>query len=343
MAQAMPGEIPRRNWVVRAFRDRVVQIGVAVWIAFSVALPFLTHGIIPFNQPWVASASYQSRVTIEILGPVFAFIFIAVTYALTRRRHVDIGARAPERTIAMRESIGLLVYGAVVLIAGKFAGHLVGTHGIGLHLTGSMEGLSGTVLPREVVAWAVYNFIFYAVLPYSFFRRRGYSNQALCLHSSNPLNDALVIIVVLALGLAVDLPGGLIWRLTPHQIAVGGAYAFLFSLFGTGLPIMIFLTSLLVPRYKKLTGSTAATVVLGGFTYASLHLTEYWTRYDTFAHSALSVIYIVLFFGGPGMVKSYLTQRTGNAWVHLWGFHVIWPHVTADTPVFVKIFGVSGK
>jgi hypothetical protein len=39
----------------------------------------------------------------------------------------------------------------------------------------------------------------------------------------------------------------------------------------------------------------------------------------------------MLLFGGPGMVKSYLTQRTGNAWVHLWGFDAISPHVTDDT------------
>lgn len=60
---------------------------------------------------------------------------------------------------------------------------------------------------------------------------------------------------------------------------------------------MIFLTAILVPRYKKLTNSTAATVVLSGFTYASLHLTEYWTRYDTPAHALLSIIFIVLLFG----------------------------------------------
>jgi len=41
------------------------------------------------------------------------------------------------------------------------------------------------------------------------------------------------------------------------------------------------------------------------------------------------------------MVKAYLTLRTGNAWVHLWGYHVIWPHVTGDTPIFVKIFGIE--
>ena len=89
---------------------------------------------------------------------------------------------------------------------------------------------------------------------------------------------------------------------------------------------------MLVPRYRKLTGSTAATVVLGGLTYAALHLTEYWTRYDTVSHAALSVIFIFLFYGGPDLVKAYLTLWAGNAWVHLWGWHAIAPHVTIGEP-----------
>jgi hypothetical protein len=323
------------------FRNRIVQIGLLIWILFAAAIPFLAPGEIPFDQPMQAAMPYRARVGFEIFGPMFALIFVGVTYLVTRRRSVDIEARAPAREIAMRETLGLLIYGAAVLLAGQLVGRLAGTHGIGLHLSGSMFGLTDSVTRREVYVWAIYNFVFYAALPYWFFRHRGYSREALCLKSSDPLNDTLVILVVLGLGLLTDLPSSHLWRLNSHQLAVGGVLALVFSLLGTGLPIMIFLTSILVPRYQRLTGSTPATMVLSGFTYASLHLTEHWTRYDTPAHAALSVIFIVLLFGGPGMVKSYLTLRTGNAWVHLWGYHVIWPHVTGDTPIFAKIFGIE--
>lgn len=339
-ASTPPAKLPS-NWVKRTLSDRIVWIGLAVWAVFSAAIPYLAHGAIPFDQPTLAPLPYRARVMIEILGPIFAFIFIGVAYALTRRRFIDLAARAPERSVALRETLGLLIYGAVVLIGGVFVGGLAGTHRIGLHLAGSMFGLTDSVIPREVWAWSLYNFTFYAAIPYLWFRRRGYSREQLCLKSSNPLNDTLVILVVLAIGLIVDLPGNAIWKLSGRQFAAGATLAFVYSLLGTGLPVMIFLTSILVPRYQKLTGSTAATTVLGGFTYAAMHLSEYWTRYDTPAHAALSVIFIVLFFGGPGMVKSYLTLRTGNAWVHLWGYHVIWPHVTGDTPLFVKIFSLS--
>lgn len=328
-------------WLRRLLRDRFVWLGVAVWAGFAAAIPFLAHGSIPFDQPWLASMQYSMRVAIWITGPIFSLIIIGVAFALTHHRTVDIGVRAPERAVALWETFGLLIYGALVLIAGVFLGRAIGNHRLGLHLAGSMFGLPDTVMPREVCTWSAYNFVFYAALPYWFFRRRGYSNQALCLKSTNLCNDTLVILSILALGLSGDLlPSNRIWTLSGHQFMVGGALAFVLSLLGTGIPIMIFLTSILVPRYKKLTNSTAATVVLSGFTYASLHLTEYWTRYDTPAHAMLSVIFIVLLFGGPGLVKGYLTLRTGNAWVHLWAFHAIWPHVSDDTPIFVKIFGV---
>jgi hypothetical protein len=333
-------ELSRRGWLAQILRDRIVQIGISAWILFSIAIPFLAHGTIPFDQPDLARVPYVWRVWGEVTGPIFALVLIGVIFALTHSRSVDVGARAPEKAAAWRETLAVLAYGAVVLIGGQFVGQALGVHGLGLHLSGSMFGLSEHVTPREVYGWSIYNFLFYALLPYWIFRRRGYSNQQLCLRSSDLRNDIVVIACILGIGFTFDLRSNPIWQLNPHQLAAGSAIAFTASLFGTGLPIMIFLTSILIPRFKKLTGSTAATVVLGGFTYASLHLSEYWTRYDTPAHGALSVIFIMLLFGGPGMVKSYLTQRTGNAWVHLWGFHAIWPHVTDDSGIFVKIFQI---
>lgn len=340
MPQAATQPIVKAGWFKELLRSRFVWIGIATWIGFSISIPLLTAGSVPFDQPWLASVPYSLRVGFLIANPVFALTIIPLIYALTHQRHVDIGIQAPERTRAIAEIVGVLVYGALILVEGQILGRKLGFHGIGLHMTGSMFGLDDAVMRREVYLWSLYNFIFYAALPYSYFRLRGYSNEALCLTSSDLSNDLLVIFYILGIGLAGDLPGNRIWGLSGHQFATGGMLTLVFSLLGTGLPIMIFFVCILVPRYRRLTGSTAATVVLSGFTYAALHLTEYWTRYDSLSHAALSVIFIVLTFGPPGMVKAYLTLRTGNAWVHLWGFHVIWPHVTDDTMTFVRIFGI---
>ena len=41
------------------------------------------------------------------------------------------------------------------------------------------------------------------------------------------------------------------------------------------------------------------------------------------------------------MMKSVLTLRTGNAWVHAIGYHAVAPHVVVDTPLVVKIFSIT--
>jgi hypothetical protein len=322
-------------------RNRIVQAGIAVWILLAATIPFLAHGVVPFDQPSLAQEPYATRLYFLITSPLVEFIFVAVAYAITYRRKIVIAERAPARGAAMREVMGLLIYGATALIAGQVLGRAIGVHGIGQHLTGSLFGLGDyLVTPRDALVWASYNFVFYAVLPYLYFRRRGYTPQQLCLRSNNALNDTAVIFGVLGTGVVAHLPGLALWRLDAHQLVVGVSLTFVLCFLGTAVPVMIFLCAILVPRYYRLTGSTAATCVLSAFTYAAMHLAEYWTRYDSPTDAALSVMFVLLTFGGPGLVKGYLTVRTSNAWVHLWGFHAIWPHVTGDTPTFVKLFGI---
>ena len=42
---------------------------------------------------------------------------------------------------------------------------------------------------------------------------------------------------------------------------------------------------------------------------------------------------------GPGMFKSFVTLRTGNAWVHALGYRTVAPHVVG-TPLIVKALGI---
>lgn len=111
------------NWFIALLRDRFVQLGIAVWIVFSAAVPLLAQGSIPFIRPMLAGLSYRAQVAIQILNPLFDFIVIAVVWLLTRRRTIpDIAARAPERALALRETFGLLAYGALVLAGGCLIG-----------------------------------------------------------------------------------------------------------------------------------------------------------------------------------------------------------------------------
>jgi len=322
-------------------RHRGVQIALALWVLASLAVTPVSGGKIPFNRPLLAGAPAAVQIIVPVVGLAFVFFQMSIAYLLTRRRAVpDIAARAPAASIAGREVAFLWIYGATVLLIGKWLGHRLFGEGIGLHLNGSLFGHTRMVSPREVCTWAIYNFLFYAVVPYLVFRARGYSREALNLTSSNLRNDTLVIFVIMFIGSALDLLAGGFLKLSAHQMLLGAPLTFVTHLLGTGLPVMVFIYAILFPRYLKLTGSQVTTVLLGALSYAAVHIFEYWTLYDSPSHAALSIIFVLFTFFPPGLMKSYLTLRTANAWVHLWGYHATTPHVTADTPMIVDFFSI---
>ena len=282
----------------------------------------------------VDAIQYSSMALIALL------LEIGLVARLTWRRPVpDLGQRAPERSIALRETLWLWVYGIVVLIAGRGIGlHFFG-EGIALHLNGSLVGATRVQTPAELFTWSAYNSILLALIPYVVFRLRGYSREQLNLKSSNLKNDTLVILVVLAIGILVDLTGPNIFQLTRRQQIVGGSLSFVLHLFGTDLPIMVFIYAILLPRYFRLVSPMTA-FLLGAASYPTMHVFESWARYDTLQHSVLSVVLVFLTFFPAGLMKSFLTLRTGNAWVHLWAFHAISPHVTVDTRLIVHDFNI---
>jgi len=235
----------------------------------------------------------------------------------------------------------LVGYGIAAQVVGVLLGRMLGWHAFSFHLVGTIYGTHHSVEPAEVVAWCSYNFVVYAIVPFIVFRfLRNYSAESLNLKSSNRRNDALVIVVILVLESISELLGlsSAIFKLHPGQLLVGVPLTFLVYFLGTVLPTMVFIYCILLPRYLKLTGSVASTVILGGLTYALLHFFDGWTVFTSPGTAVLSVCFLLLQYTAPGMIKSFLTVRTGNAWVHVWAYHAIDPHVLVDTPLLVRVF-----
>jgi len=315
--------------------NRAVQTFAVATILSLVVAVALGVGGFPFDRPAVGTTDRTKNVIMQVVQIVFALVVIAVASWITRKRTaIDFDARTPARAVATREAIALLVYGTVVLFVGGFLG-------IGMHLHGAVFGPTRELMPREVYVWVGYNFLFFAAIPYFVFRRRGNDHQAMGLKSENLKNDTLLILIVLVLesiGELTTFPG--LFSLNTGQLVIGIPITFGLHLLGTGIPVMIFVYGLLFPRYVKATGSAASAVVFGALTYAWLHIFEYWVVYDSLANGVLSIIFVFLQFAFPGLIKSFLTLKTGNAWVHLWAYHAIAPHVTVDTPLIVRVFGI---
>jgi hypothetical protein len=337
-----------RRWALPSKRS--VQIATAAWVA-GVILVATSVSTLPFNwgqmaMPGMASMTNMS-VGYQLISAntqiLFALMLIGVTVLVTRKRRVvDIADRAPSFRQSRTEMGWLVGYAVAVQLIGLGLGHIVGGYAISLHLPGTVFGINAAVAPKVVCAWVAYNFVAYAALPYLYFRARGYSNDALSLRSADRRKDVVLISIVLVLESAFELGfAHNIFGLSGRQLLTGIPLTFVIYMLGTSLPIMIFIYALLLPRYLKLTGSVATTVILGGVTYAALHLFEAWTLWDSATNISLSLTFLMFQYFGPGMVKAILTIRTGNAWVHVAAYHSLAPHVWLDTPLIVRIFKIT--
>jgi hypothetical protein len=282
---------------------------------------------------------------VQMAGPSVALLevfgLMGVVWWMTRRRAIpDMAARAPAKAQTVRETAALLAYAVLGQVGGWLLGPALSYRPFSFHIAGTLVGCSTLASPGEVWTWMGYNFLVFAMVPYFWFRRR-YSATELNLTSSAPRADLMLILVVAALESAVELwafPG--IFKLTVRQLALAAPLSFLVFFLGTVLPTMVLIYTILLPRYLKLTGSVTATVILGGLTYALMHLVEGWSVFATPREAALSLVFVFLQYTGPGMFKSFLTLRTGNAWVHAIGYHAIAPHVVADAPMIAKVFAI---
>ena len=240
----------------------------------------------------------------------------------------------------MRPSdVGYILLAQVI---GYAIGHTLGPHAISLHLPGSLFGTSNPPTAGWVFAWASYNLIAYAVLPYLYFHSRGYSNEQLNLRSADRVADLKLILVILGVESLFELTlfGKELFALNASQAAQAIAASFAINFVGTVLPIAILIFGIFLPRVHRVTGSTSATVVVGGLTYTAVHFFDGWTNFSTISAGILSVIFLILQYFGPGMIKTVLTLRTGNTWVHVWSYHAIAPHATIDAPTVVKPFHI---
>ena len=308
-----------------------------------VVVLWLAQGSLPFDRPALAALPFSLQLAMPTIGMIEVFILMVVTFLLTSTRAIpDMAARAPERRVALRETVGVLAYAFVGQVGGWVVGPALGYRPFSFHIAGTVFGCSVPPTRTEVGLWALYNLLVFAVMPYVYFRRR-YTSAELNLRSTNRRNDAVLIFVILILESAVELAmfDNNILRLNPRQVILGAPLTFIVFFVGTVLPTLVLIYAILLPRYLKLTGSTISTVLLGGLTYAAMHVVEGWSLFDSPRHVALSLIFVLFQYFGPGMIKSVLTLRTGNAWVHALSYHAVAPHVLVDAPLMVKVFGIG--
>jgi hypothetical protein len=321
---------------------RIIAAGVVGWLLINASFLWLSHGYLPFDRPMMAGIPFAAQVALPSLALIEQLALMGLVWKMTRRRvPFDMAGRAPDTARSLSETMGVLAYAILGQVGGWVLGPALGYRPFSFHLAGSMVGCSTPPTPGEALVWASYNFAVFAVVPYVYFRQF-YSDRNMNLVSTDPRNDRRLILTVLTVEGAIQLAAmPSIFKMTLPAFLMAAPIAFVLFLFGTVLPTMVLIHAILLPRYLKLTRSPALTVMLGGLTYALMHLVEGWSSFRTPDDVSLSVIFVFVSYTGPGMFKSFVTLRTGNAWVHAIAYHAIAPHVIIDTPLVAEIFRIG--
>ncbi len=332
---SMPQRIANRPFM------RLILIAGCGWALLNLAIVHLAGGYLPFDRPNLARMPFAWQIAMPSLALIEQFALMALVAWLTRDSDLEPRlAEVPAKAPARREVAGLLVYAMTAQALGWVIAPLFGFRPFSFHLAGTLFGCSAPPSPAEALLWAGYNFTAYALIPFLWFRRR-YDLTGLWLVFDPQGRDRALLLIVLALESCVQLAASPAALGTPAALWLkAGPIAFGLFMVGTVLPTMVLIYAILVPRYWRLTGSVGVSTVMGGLTYAAMHLVEGWSSFATPNQTILSVLFVFASYTGPGMFKSFVTLRTGNAWVHALGYHAVAPHTLFDTPLVARIFAI---
>src|SRR5580698_5954227 len=100
---------PLRTAIGAVVRHRGVQLAAVLWIGSTLAVLWLAHGSLPFNRPAVAKLPFGAQVLGPTIALVEVFVLMVGAFVVTRARQIpDMAARAPDHSIAMRETLLLI-------------------------------------------------------------------------------------------------------------------------------------------------------------------------------------------------------------------------------------------
>lgn len=125
---AVDGPAPSRgSGLGGLLRQRSVRIAATGWAVANVWVVLTADAALPFDWPALAGRSVAGRLVDVNLALLQVLLLIGVVVVLTRTRDVPgLADRAPERSVARRETLLLLGYGVIGLAGGFLLARLFG-------------------------------------------------------------------------------------------------------------------------------------------------------------------------------------------------------------------------
>lgn len=314
-------------------KDRVLLTGTAIWASITLGYFVLVSLGAPVSP--IAQDGLMSLVTVYV--PVLLLAVFLLLY-LTRSRAPVAWAElyAVDKTTAKKEAwlaVGYLIVTQIILGLG---------FNMGLHFPGPDVFVTGSQSQADVWIWVVTYTMIYTILPLLWLRQRGFSLRKL-FASLRWVRDMWIIVAYWALDFfgpiitgAADFFGGM----TASQYAQGIPLGIFINTFGAGLPVVVMMHMIFIPRVAVLVDNKLTVILIGGLYYALFSLFDQGVDYSSWGIALTSFCYIIMTQTLVGMGKAAFTVVTGNPFIHFITLHVISARVPFDTRMWVEIFNI---
>ncbi len=301
------------------------------WLAATVV--YFSAQLSGFPVPPIAEGALSSLLFAYF--PVVIFAVFLLLYLTRKREAVDWEALYGVRKETAKQEAWVAVFYLVItqLILGY-------VFNIGLHFPGPDVYETGSHSAFDVWLWALVYCLVYAVIPLLWVTRKGFSMKRL-VTSLHWRRDLWILVAYWAMDFFGPIFSGAdFFGMTASQYAQGIPVGIVVNTLGAGLPVIVMMHIIFIPRISVLINSKLTVIALGGLFYALFSLFDQGVDYSSLDVALMSAMYIIMTQMLVGMGKAAFTVVTGNPFIHFVNLHVLSARVPFDTRMYVEIFNL---
>lgn len=263
--------------------------------------------------------------------PILIFTLIII-FAVTRKREKpDWDHFAVNRKTAKRDVAIAIVY---LLAVQSILGIAANT---GLHFPGPEVYNSNTHGRTDVLRWVILQSFFFVICPWLWLRSQGFSISKM-IHGIRFQRDIWIMLFFWAGEFFSTIFVTDFLQVSAEQYWYAIPIGIVVNTLGAGLPVLIMIHVIIIPRLSLLFQNQLLVIVIAGFVYALFSLFDPGVNYSSTSLGVLSVSFVIATQTLIGMGKASFTVRTGNPFIHLTSYHILGARVAFDTGMYAEIF-----